>query len=300
MSALKEVDRNLVGYGRRKFGFTWPGGRRLALSLVVNYEEGSEHSVATDGIVEGVGEFLPVDIPIRDIGNESSYGYGPRVAIWRLLDAFEQYRVRVTFFATAIALGANPSATAAIVKGGHEVCDHGLRWTEHFRFSYEEEREMIRKSVETIESLTGKKPVGFYAREPSPNTLRIVEEMGNFIYDSDAYNDDLPYRVRPGGLLILPYTPDVNDFHFQSPMHRFANSDDFFTYLKDSFDLLREESRSSPKMMSAGFHTRVIGRPGRFVALRRFLEYVNGFDDVWVATREEIARYWIESVEPSL
>jgi peptidoglycan/xylan/chitin deacetylase (PgdA/CDA1 family) len=290
----------MVGYARRKPDFAWPGGKRLALSLVVNYEEGSEHSVATDGVVEGIGEFLPVDIPIRDIGNESSYEYGTRVAIWRLLDAFSKYGVKVTFFATAMALQANTIATDAIVKEGHEVCDHGLRWTEHFRFSYEEERETIRKSVQLIEGLTGKKPVGFYAREPSPNTLRIVGEMGNFIYDSDAYNDDLPYRAKTGGVLILPYTPDVNDFHFQSPMHRFANSDDFFAYLKDSFDVLHEESRSSPKMMSAGFHTRVIGRPGRFVALRKFLEYVSNFDDVWIATREEIARYWIEEVEPTL
>ncbi len=297
---MKEPDRDMVGYSQRKFDFTWPGGKRLALSLVVNYEEGSEHSVATDGVIEGIGEFLPVDMPIRDMGNESSYEYGPRVAVWRLLDAFKRYGVKVTFFATAMALEANRAATDAIVKGGHEVCDHGLRWTEHFRFGYEEEREMIRRSVQVIEELTGKKPVGFYAREPSPNTLRIVGEMGNFIYDSDAYNDDLPYRAKEGGLLILPYTPDANDFHFQSPMHRFANSVDFFTYLKDSFDVLRDESRTSPKMMSAGFHVRVIGRPGRFVALRRFLEYAIGFDDVWIATREEIARYWIENVEPAL
>jgi peptidoglycan/xylan/chitin deacetylase (PgdA/CDA1 family) len=297
---LREPDRDLVGYAQRRLGFTWPGGKRLALSLVVNYEEGSEHSVATDGMVEGIGEFLPVDMLIRDIGNESSYEYGPRVAVWRLLDEFRRREVRVTFFATAMALEANRVATDAIVKAGHEVCDHGLRWTEHFRFSYEEEKEMIRRSVRMIEEMTGKKPVGFYAREPSPNTLRIVAEMGNFIYDSDAYNDDLPYRAKEGGVLILPYTPDVNDFHFQSPMHRFANSADFFAYLKDSFDVLHEESKTSPKMMTAGFHARVIGRPGRFVALRRFLEYVGGFEDVWVATREEIARYWIENVEPTL
>jgi allantoinase len=297
---MPSPDRDFVGYADRKFSFRWPGGKKLALSLVVNYEEGSEHSVETDGIVEGIGEFLPVDIPTRDIGNESSYEYGPRVAIWRLLDTFRKHNVTVTFFATALALKANPVAAQAIVEGGHEVCDHGLRWTEHFRFGYEEEKEMIRKSVQVMEEVTGKKPVGFYAREPSPNTLRIVEEMGNFIYDSDAYNDDLPYRSRPGGILILPYTPDANDFHFQSPMHRFATSADFFTYLKDSFDVLREESRASPKMMSVGFHARVIGRPGRIVALRRFLEYAGSFDDVWVATREEIARYWIDSVEPSL
>jgi peptidoglycan/xylan/chitin deacetylase (PgdA/CDA1 family) len=292
--------RDLVGYGNKRLHFSWPGGRRLAISLVVNFEEGSEHSVATDGIVEGVGEFLPVDIKVRDIGNESSYEYGSRVGIWRLLNTFKKHEVRATFFATALALQANKQATDAIMKAGHEICDHGLTWTEHFRFTYEEEKEQIAKSVALIEELTGKKPVGFYAREPSPNTLQIVKELGNFIYDSDSYSDDVPYRATPGGILVVPYTPDVNDFHFLSPMHRFSNSSDFFVYMKDSFDVLREEAKTSSKIMSVGLHARVTGRPGRIVALRKFLEYVKGFDDVWIATREEIARYWIDQVESTI
>ncbi len=295
-----EPKRDLVGYGNKKMHFSWPGGKRLALSIVVNFEEGSEHSVATDGLVEGVGEFLPVDLMVRDVGNESSYEYGSRVGVWRLLSTFKKFETRVTFFATAMALQANKPATDAIVKAGHEVCDHGLTWTEHYRFSYEQEKEAIAKSVEVIEELTGKKPVGFYAREPSVNTLKVVQELGNFIYDSDVYNDDVPYRVAPGGILLLPYTPDVNDFHFLSPMHRFSNSSDFFAYMKDSFDVLREEAKVSSKMMSVGLHARVSGRPGRVVALRKFLEYVRGFDDVWVATREEIARYWVDQVEPTI
>jgi peptidoglycan/xylan/chitin deacetylase (PgdA/CDA1 family) len=297
---LSETARDLVGYGNKKFHFAWPGGRRLALSIVVNFEEGSEHSVPTDGIVEPIGEFLPVDVKMRDVGNESAYEYGSRVGVWRILETLKKHEARATFFATAMALKANKPATDATVKAGHEICDHGLTWTEHYRYTYEEERDAIARSVAIIEELTGKKPVGFYAREPSPNTLRIVQELGNFIYDSDAYNDDLPYRTHPRGLLILPYTPDVNDFHFQSPMHRFSNSSDFFVYLKDSFDVLREESKAKPKMMSVGLHARVTGRPGRIVALRKFLEYVRGFDDVWIATREEIARYWIDQVEPLL
>jgi peptidoglycan/xylan/chitin deacetylase (PgdA/CDA1 family) len=294
---LSQPARDLVGYGNRKLHFSWPGGRRLALSIVVNFEEGSEHSFATDGLVEGIGEFLPVDVKMRDVGSESAYEYGSRVGVWRLLETFKKHEVRATFFATAMALSANRPATDAIVKAGHEICDHGLTWTEHYRYTYDEEKAAIARSVAIIEELTGKKPVGFYAREPSPNTLGIVQEMGNFIYDSDAYNDDLPYRVSPGGLLILPYTPDANDFHFQSPMNRFSNSSDFFVYLKDSFDVLREESKTKPKMMSVGLHTRVTGRPGRVVALKKFLEYVRGFDDVWIATREEIARYWVDQVE---
>jgi allantoinase len=297
---LSEFKRDFVGYGNKRFHFTWPGGRRLALSIVVNYEEGSEHSVATDGMVEGIGEFLPVDIKVRDVGNESVYEYGPRVGIWRILSTFKKFEARATFFATAGALQVNKPATDAIVKAGHEICDHGLTWTEHFHLTYDQEKEAIAKSVAIIEELTGKKPVGFYAREPSVNTLKIVQELGNFIYDSDVYNDDVPYRAAPGGILLLPYTPDVNDFHFQSPMHRFSNSSDFFVYMKDSFDVMREEAKTSSKMMSVGLHVRVTGRAGRIVALRKFLEYVKGFDDVWIATREEIARYWMESVEPTI
>lgn len=296
----KRVGRDYVGYANRKFDFAWPGGKRLALSMVINYEEGSEHSYPVDKMIEGIGEFLPVDIPVEDPGNESVYEYGPRVAIWRILGALERYDTKATFFATAIALKANETAARAIVDRGHEVCDHGLRWTEHFRFTREKEAEMIVESVKIIERVTGKKPVGFYAREPSANTIEIVEGMQNFIYDSDEYNDDLPYRY--GGskdrILILPYSPDANDFHFQSPMHRFSNSPDFLTYLKDTLDTLLEESLSSPKMMSVGLHCRVIGRPGRIVALKKFLEYVNEKrEGIWVATREQIARYWIDQVE---
>jgi allantoinase len=295
-----EADRDFIGYANRKLDFAWPDGKRLALSLVVNYEEGSEHSFAVDKTIEGIGEFLPVDVPVRDPGNESIYEYGPRVAVWRVLSTFKKYEVNATFFATALALKANPLAARAIVDQGHEICDHGLRWTEHFKFNRGEEGSMIRKSVKIIEDVTGKTPVGFYAREPSDNTIDIVSEMKNFIYDSDEYNDDLPYRYKGKreNILILPYTPDANDFHFQSPMHRFSNSEDFFVYLKDTFDVLREEALECPKMMSVGLHCRVIGRPGRIVALRKFLEYVNQHSgDVWIATREQIARYWIENVE---
>ena len=168
----RRPSRDLVGYGNRKFEASWPGGKKLALSIVVNFEEGSEHSQATDGVVEGIGEFLPVDRPLRDVGNESSYEYGSRVAIWRILETFRRYDARATFYATAMALEANPRAAKGIMGAGHEVCDHGLTWTEHFRFSYAEEKKMITESVRLIEKIIGKKPVGFYAREPSENTIR--------------------------------------------------------------------------------------------------------------------------------
>lgn len=297
---MKAPKRDMVGYGRSPPDFLWPGGKRLAVSIVINYEEGSEHSYPVDRMVEGVGEFLPVDIRARDVGNESAYEYGSRVAIWRVLDTFAKYGAKATFFATAEALQGNPQAAKAIVEGGHEVCDHGLRWTEHYRYTLAQEKKAIRRSVQIIEELTGKKPVGFYAREPSVNTLKILEGMDNFIYDSDAYNDDRPYRHDGDGILILPYAADANDFHFMAPMHRFANSNDFLVYLKDSFDVLHEEAASSCNMMSVGLHNRIIGRPGRIVALRKFLEYIGRFDDVWIATREQIARHWIEKVEPTL
>jgi allantoinase len=296
---MKAPKRDMVGYGRSPPDFLWPGGKRLAVSIVINYEEGSEHSYPVDRMVEGVGEFLPVDVRARDVGNESAYEYGSRVAIWRVLDTFSKYGEKATFFATAEALQGNPQAAKAIVEGGHEVCDHGLRWTEHYRYTLAQEKKAIRRSVQIIEELTGRKPVGFYAREPSVNTLKILEGMDNFIYDSDAYNDDRPYR-HDDGILILPYAADVNDFHFMAPMHRFANSNDFLVYLEDSFDVLHEEAASSSKMMSVGLHNRIIGRPGRIVALRKFLECIRSFDDVWIATREQIARHWIEKVEPTL
>ncbi|MVT12842.1 MAG: polysaccharide deacetylase family protein [Euryarchaeota archaeon] len=286
--------RDFIGYGRNPPDFTWPGGKRLALSIVVNYEEGGEHSYPIDGIVESIGEFGPVDIKTRDVGMESVYEYAQRVAIWRFLDLFKREGIKVTFFAVAKALESNPAAARAIIDDGHEICDHGYRWTELYRMTYEQEREEIRKSVDLIEKITGKKPVGFYAREPSENTLDILQEFKNFIYDSDAYNDDLPYYYKKTGILIIPYTPDANDFHYLYPMHRFSNSNDFYTYLRDTFDVLYNESIKTPKLMNVGLHLRISGRPGRFVAVERFIRYAKEHD-VWIATREEIARFWIKN-----
>ncbi len=286
--------RDFVGYGYKPPRFTWPGGQRFALSLVFNYEEGSEHSVETDGMIESIGEFGPVDIKVRDVGMESVYEYGQRVGIWRILDLLRKYRVRATFFATARALQSNREAAKAIIEGSHEICDHGYSWTELYKLNPDEEREEIRKSVQVIEEVTGRKPVGFYAREPSQNTLRLLKEFKNFIYDSDSYADDIPYFEKNTGMLIVPYTPDANDFHFQNPINRFSIGRDFYTYLKDSFDVLYRESTNRSKMMSAAFHVRVIGRPGRIYALERFLKYVKDKPKVWIATREEIAKFWLE------
>ncbi len=290
-------ERDFIGYGEKPPRVPWPGGKTLALSLVFNYEEGGEHSYPEDGIVESIGEFGPVDIGTRDVGMETVYEYGQRVGIWRILNLLRKKGVKATFYAAAKALESNPEAARRIVADGHEICDHGYRWTETFKMTYKEEREEIRRSIESIERTTGRKPVGFYAREPSENTIDILGEFDNFIYDSDAYSDDLPYRYRHSRLLIVPYTPDANDFHFMSPMHRFATSSEFLEYLRDTFDVLYEESKESPKMMSAAFHIRVSGRPGRFPALVKFIDYVLSKDKVWIATREEIARHWLKEYE---
>lgn len=292
--------RDFRGYGENPPVVKWPGGKTLALSLVFNYEEGGEHSYPVDGVVESIGEFGPVDMETRDVGMESVYEYAQRVGIWRILRLLKEKGVKATFYAVARALEANPDAARRIVEDGHEICDHGYSWTENFRMTYEEEKEEIRKSIETIERLTGRKPAGFYAREPSENTLDIVAEFDNFIYDSDSYDDDIPHRYKGNRLMIVPYTPDANDFHFMSPMHRFSTSVEFLQYLKDSFDVLYEESKRVPRMMSAAFHIRVSGRPGRFPALAGFIDYALSREGVWIATREEIARHWLENYEANV
>jgi peptidoglycan/xylan/chitin deacetylase (PgdA/CDA1 family) len=286
--------RDFIGYGQFPPKFKWPGGKTLALSLVFNYEEGSEHSVVTDDTVETIGEFGSVDIKVRDVGMESVYEYGQRVGIWRILNLLEKYDAKATFFATARSLDVNREAATAIIKGGHEICDHGFSWTELYRMTLEKEREEIKKSVDLIREITGKNPVGFYAREPSANTLRLLKEFKNFIYDSDSYADDIPYFDKETGILIVPYAPDSNDFHFQNPMNRFSNSSDFLSYLKDSFDTLYRESIKNSKMMSAAFHVRVTGRAGRLPALEGFLKHIKNKERVWIATREEIARFWLK------
>lgn len=293
-------ERDFTGYGENPPEFSWPGGNTLALSIVFNYEEGGEHSFARDGIVETIGEFGPVDRNVRDMGMESAYEYGQRVGIWRILDFLRKNKITTTFYATALALEANKKAAERIVKDGHEICDHGYSWNELFRLEPDLEREEIRKSVESIEKITGKKPAGFYAREPSESTLNILKDFPNFIYDSDSYSDDLPYFQKESKILIIPYTPDANDFHFQNPMNRFSNSEEFYSYLVDTFDTLYQESKSKPKIMSAAFHVRVIGRPGRFPALVKFFDYVKNKQGVWIATREEIAKFWIEKYGSSL
>jgi peptidoglycan/xylan/chitin deacetylase (PgdA/CDA1 family) len=294
-------ERDFIGYGRSPPRVAWPGGARLAVTFAINYEAGGERSVIYgDAGPETYGEFATYGAPPkRDLAMESIFEYETRVAIWRLLNLFRRHRVKVTFFATAKTLEANPEAAKEIVKEGHEICSHGYRWIEHYTMTREEERESIRRAVELIQDITGQRPLGWYCREPSENTLELLAEEGGFLYDSDAYNDDLPYYVWIKGkpLLIIPYTPDVNDFHFFS--NRFANAAEFYQYLKDSFDVLLREAEENGKLMNVGIHVRISGRPGRVKALDDFLGYIRGFEGVWIARRVDIARWWLEHFPPA-
>jgi len=293
---MSPLPRNFIGYGRNPPKIRWPKGARLAVTFAINYEAGGERSVASgDEGAETFGEFPSYGAPPkRDLCIESIFEYETRVAIWRILRTFEKYGVHATFFATAKTLETNPGAARAIVDGGHEVCSHGHRWIEHFTLTRDEERNVIHDAITSIEKTTGHRPVGWYCREPSENTIELLVEEGGFLYDSDVYNDDIPYYVEVSGkkFLLIPYTPDVNDFHYFS--NRFSNSDQFYGYMKDSFDQMYGESRTNPKMMNIGLHVRISGRPGRTVAVERFLRYVKAKPNVWMAPRIDIAKWWLD------
>ena len=291
--------RDLVGYGQSRPRGRWPNGARLAINVVVNYEEGSERSFAMgDPDQELMTEWGSYAFPasIRNLAMESMYEYGSRVGIWRVLEALEAASIPSTFFACAVAFEQNPDVARAAVGAGHEICSHGYRWEEVFRLSEEEEREHIRLAVASFERSCGKRPVGWYCRYgPSVRTRRLIADEGGFLYDSDAYNDDVPYFTAVGDQrrLVVPYTCDVNDIRFwNSP--GLAQADDFFQYMRESFDVLYEEASDGPRMMSVGLHPRMIGRPGRIRSLSRFFQYAQRYEGVWFATREDIAKAWLE------
>jgi peptidoglycan/xylan/chitin deacetylase (PgdA/CDA1 family) len=291
--------RDLVGYGRHVPTVGWPGGARIAISVVVNYEEGSELSFAMgDPDQETITEWGSYSMPpgVRNLAMETMHEYGSRVGIWRIFDLLDLYGITATFYACAVALEQAPQVAAEIVKGRHCVVSHGYRWEETFRLSREEEAEHIRLAVASFERTVGRRPMGWYCRYgPSVNTRELVVAEGGFRYDCDAYNDDLPYFLDVAGTrhLVVPYTPDINDFRFwQTP--GMVTGDQFFTYLKDSFDVLYEEGSRHPRMMSIGLHPRIIGRPGRIGGLARFVEYAQRFGDVAFLTRDEIAEWWLK------
>ena len=290
--------RDFVGYGANPPDPKWPGGARLALNFVMNYEEGSEYSIPEgDGFSEPFLTESPTPIEprhARDLAAEGMFEYGSRVGFWRVMRLFQERAIPATVFGCAMALERNPEAAQAIRESGFDVCSHGWRWVEHWRLSEQEEREHVRRAVESQARTVGERPFGWYCRHgPSVNTRRLVVEEGGFLYDSDSYNDELPYWSTVSGKphLVVPYSLVVNDSKYARGA--FVTADDFFTFAKDQFDMLYEEGARQPKMMSVGLHFRLIGHPARAVGLRRFLDYVQGFGDVWMCRRLDIARHWI-------
>jgi len=289
--------RDLVGYGRQPPHPRWPGGARVALQFVLNVEEGAESSILNgDARSEAYLHELPgrpAREGERDPSVEGLYEYGSRAGVWRILALFRARALPLTAFAVGRALELHPEIGRALAEAGHEVAGHGWRWIDYHGVPEDEERRHIRRSVEIIEKICRKRPVGWYTGRVSLNTRRLIREEGGFLYSSDAYNDDLPYWA-PGSppQLVIPYTLVNNDARYLMP-HGFASGEDFFRMLADAFDLLWQEGAQSPKMMSVGLHARISGHPARAMALARFLDYVRGRDAVWICRREDIARHWI-------
>ena len=293
--------RDLVGYGRNPPHANWPGNARIAVQFVLNYEEGGENAVlhGDAGSEQFLSEmFNPASYPARHMSMEGIYEYGSRAGAWRILREFEKRGLPLTVFGVSMALQRHPELTAAFRELGHETACHGWRWIHYQGLPEDVEREHMRIGMEIIEQLTGERALGWYTGRDSPNTRRLVADFGGFEYDSDYYGDDLPFwmkvRKTDGVVvphLVVPYTLDTNDMRFSLPQG-FAQAEDFFIYLRDSFDALYAEGDTSPKMLSVGMHCRLLGRPGRIVALQRFLDHVQKHERVWVCRRIDIARHW--------
>ncbi|MDE1916594.1 MAG: allantoinase PuuE [Sphingomonadales bacterium] len=289
------MSRDLVGYGATPPDAQWPHGARIAVQFVINYEEGAENTVLNgDELSEG---FLSEMVgaarhPDRAMAMESLYEYGSRAGFWRLHRLLTQRSLPVTVFGVAKALESNPEAVEAMLKADWEIASHGLRWIDYQSIPEEVEREHIAQAIALHEKVTGSRPLGWYQGRTSPNTARLVAQEGGFLYDADSYADDVPYWDRQHGRaqLIVPYTLDVNDMKFVA-LNGFTEGEQFFHYLRDTFDQLYAEGG---RMMSVGLHGRVVGKPARTLALARFLDHIAGYPDVWVARRIDIARHWME------
>jgi OHCU decarboxylase len=296
--AEAEYPRDLIGYGNRPPIAQWPNKARIAVQFVINYEEGAENCVlhgdpASEAFLSEIvgAQALP---GVRHMNMESIYEYGSRVGFWRLHRLFTERELPVTVFGVALALEKNPDAVAAMQAADWEIASHGYRWIDYQYMDESLERAHMQLAIEAHTRVTGQRPLGWYLGRCSPNTHRLVAQEGGFIYNADSYADDLPYwdaQHSDQPQLIVPYTLDVNDMRFASPQG-FNAGDQFFNYLKDSFDALYAEGEHTPRMLSVGLHCRLVGRPGRIAALARFLDYIDGFEHVWVTRRIDIARHW--------
>ena len=291
--------RDLIGYGSTPPDPRWPGAARLALNFVLNYEEGAEYNVLegdahSEILLSELSGLEPL-AGTRDLNIESAYEYGSRVGVWRCLRVFGDRGVPITVYAVGLALEKNPAVADVIKAAGYDVVAHGWRWIDYRKVGEEVEREHIRRCVEIIERLTGERPIGWYTGRPSLNTRRLVVAEGGFLYDCDAYNDELPYWVGVDGKphLVICHSLDTNDSRF-SRAQGFDLGEEWLTYMRDAFDALYAEGAEYPRFMTIAVHARLIGRPGRIGALERLLDHILAFDDVWVCRRNEIAQHWYE------
>ena len=316
---MNNYPRDMKGYGAETPKVTWPNKAKIAVQFVINYEEGSENCIlhgdkASESFLSEIIGALPFENE-RHMNMESFYEYGSRAGFWRLHRLFTQRGLPVTVFGVAMAMQRNPEAVEAMLKADWEIASHGYRWIDYQKVPIETESEHLKKAIKIHQEMTGEKPKGFYLGRMSEHTRQLVIEEGSFLYDADSYADDLPYYFDDKSVdgksvedrnvegknklhLIVPYSLDVNDMRFASPQG-FNSGDQFYCYLKDTFDTLYDEGAEAPKMMSIGLHCRIIGRPGRFASLVKFLNYIEQFDDVWVCRRQDIAKHWLKHHKPS-
>lgn len=301
---MSEYPRDMIGYGRNTPDPQWPNGAKVAVQFVINYEEGGENNIlhgdaASEAFLSEIVGAAPW-AGQRHMNMESIYEYGSRAGFWRLWRMFTARQMPVTVFAVGMAIQRNPDAVAAMQESDWEIASHGLKWIEHRDFTRDQEKALVDEAVRVHTEVTGERPFGWYTGRSSLHSVDLAIEEGGFVYSSDSYADDLPYWVKGPGKphLIVPYTLDANDMRFATPQG-FNSGDQFYAYLKDSFDTLLEEGRQgAPKMMSVGLHCRLVGRPGRAAALARFLDYVASHEDAWVARRIDIARHWHDNHQP--
>ena len=292
----EKYPRDMVGYGAKPPNANWPNQARVAVQFVINYEEGAENNVlhGDAGSETFLSEIIgAASYPDRHMSMESLYEYGSRAGFWRLHRLFNEFAMPVTVYGVAMALQRNPDVVEAMLRSDWEIASHGLRWIDYQFISEEVERAHMAEAIEIHKQVTGERPLGWYTGRDSPNTRRLVNEYGGFLYDSDSYADDLPYWCQDfeSPHLVVPYTLDVNDMRFAAPQG-FNAGDQFLNYLTDTFDELYAEGAETPKMMSVGLHCRIVGKPGRAAALRKFLTYISNKPDVWVCRRIDIARHW--------
>ena len=295
------TERDFIGYGKTPPVVRWPNGAQIAISVVVNYEEGSEYSLLDGDSTHEVNNEVPSPVPSnqRDLANESFFEYGSRVGVWRILKILDEYSIPASFFSCALALERNPTVGPAIVSAGHEVVGHGNRWEEYYLLGKEDEKLAIETAVKSITASTGVRPVGWYTRyAPSENTRELIASHGGFLYDSNSYSDDIPYYVDVDNnpWLVIPYSLEVNDTRFwRSGMNR---PSDFLETLINTFDVLYEEGAENPKLMNIGLHCRIAGRPSRAAILKQFFDYVKTKNNVWFTRRDQIADWWLKEFPP--